>query len=607
MGFENIYGLYALLALIPFIILYLRRPKPLERVIPSLMFLMKEEKTTRQYSFLRKLLQNLLFILQLAALIGLCFAVAIPYINVPSSIMAEKTVVVIDGSASMQTKDGLATRFDNAIEKAKKELGGKNGIVLAENNPLILLEDGGKGEAENILSKLKPKATTTNIGDAMLLARSLLKGKGKIVVASDFIATEGPDVITIKETLVAGGNKVKFIDVGNKAKNTGIVGLEINKGETKAFIKNFNKEKENINVKLKKENQVLDEKIIEVLPDSVESLVFTTPTALSRIEINVKDDLDIDNSAFISAPDKMKTDVLLITNQKKNSYVKSALEASKSFNLEIREPPATNAESINHQVVVVDKITKDKLLPHEFDYLAAYVKRGGNLIIAAQEDLNSMDTSDLLPVKLGEKGEKAKICIDMFIQFTKMFEKGNCFTDSKYFKAKTDNSSVTIASAGENPIFSIKNYGSGKVFYYGIFDDTSDFKTSINYPLFWNSLLEFLVQTEDIRDYNYKTGEITAIEEQKVKMPSGSYLTASRLLLDEAGVYETANKKIAVNLLSEKESDITTREQESITEGEAESEMLKDKTKIALEVPLLIFAALILFFEIIYIKVRGDL
>jgi len=188
-----------------------------------------------------------------------------------------------------------------------------------------------------------------------------------------------------------------------------------------------------------------------------------------------------------------------------------------------------------------------------------------------------------------------------------MFEKGNCFTDSKYFKAKTDNSSVTIASAGENPIFSIKNYGSGKVFYYGIFDDTSDFKTSINYPLFWNSLLEFLVQTEDIRDYNYKTGEITAIEEQKVKMPSGSYLTASRLLLDEAGVYETANKKIAVNLLSEKESDITTREQESITEGEAESEMLKDKTKIALEVPLLIFAALILFFEIIYIKVRGDL
>ena len=120
-------------------------------------------------------------------------------------------------------------------------------------------------------------------------------------------------------------------------------------------------------------------------------------------------------------------------------------------------------------------------------------------------------------------------------------------------------------------------------------------------------MLEFLVQTEDIDDYNYKTGDIIAVEDQKVKMPSGSYLTASRLLLDEAGVYETASKKIAVNLANEEESDITTDEERSIAEGEAESEVIKEKTKMALEMPLLIFAALILFFEIIYIKVRGDL
>lgn len=607
MGFENIYGLYALLALIPFIILYLRRPQPLERVIPSLMFLMKEEKSTRQYSFLRKLLQNLLFILQLAALTGLGFAIAIPYINLPSSIIAEKTIVVIDGSASMQTKDGLTTRFDNAIEKAKNELSGKNGIILAENNPLIILEEGRKDEAISVLSKLKPKATTTNLGDALLLARSLLKGKGKIVVVSDFIPTEGPDITTIKRTLVTGGNEVKFIDVGNKAKNIGIINLEIDKSETKIFIKNFNENKENIGVKLKKDTQILDGKAIEILPNSVESLVFTTPTGLSKIELDADDDLGVDNAVYISAPDKMKTDVLLITNYKQNNYVKSALEASKNVNLEIREPPATNAEAISHSIVVLNKITKDKLLPHEFDYLAGYVKRGGNLIITAQDDLGSIDTSDLLPIELNEKGEKADVCVDVFMQFTKMFEKNGCFTNSKYFKAKGKNSSVTIASAGEYPIFSLMNYGDGKVFYYGIFDDTSDFKTSINYPLFWNSLLEFLTQTEDIRDYNYKTGGIIAIEEQKVKVPSGSFLTASKLLLDDAGVYELENKKIAVNLIDEKESDIATDEYKSIAEGETESEMIKEKTRMDLEIPLLVLVFLILCFEIIYIKVRGDL
>ncbi len=607
MGFENIYGLFALSALIPFIILYLRRPKPLDRVIPSIMFLMKEQKQTRKYSFMRKLMQNLLFILQLAALTALGFAVAIPYINVSSDIISEKTVIIIDASASMQTKDGLNTRFDNAIEKAKNEVSNKNAIILAENNPLIILENGRKQEAVNLLDKLKPKATTTNLGDAMLLARGLLKGKGKIVVLSDFITTEGPDIFTIKRTLVASGNEVKFINVGSKAKNVGIINLDVDKSETKVFIKNFNEEKENIGIKLKKENQIIDEKTIEILPKSVESLVFTTPTELSKIELNVDDNLDIDNSIFISAPEKMKIDVLLITNNKQNNYVKSALEASKNVNLEIREPPATNAETIAHDVVIVNKITKDKLLPHEFDYLAGYIKKGGNLIITAQEDLASIETLDLLPVKLNATGEKASACIDVFLYFTKMFEKNRCFTNSKYFKSQGENNSVTIASVGENPLLSLKDYGDGKIFYYGIFDDTSDFKTSINYPIFWNSLLEFLVQTEDIKDYNYKTGEIIAIEEQKVKVPSGGYLTASRVLLDDAGIYELENKKIAVNLIDETESDITVDEHRSIAEGETESGMLKEKTKVNFEIYLLIFVFLLLCIEIVYVKVRGDL
>lgn len=607
MGFGNIYGLFALLALIPFIILYLRRPKPLDRVIPSLMFLMKEQKHTRQSSFLRKLIRNLLFILQLLALILLGFAIAMPFINIPSNIISDKTIIIIDASASMQTKDGLTTRFDNAIKKAKEELTSKNGIILAENNPLIILEEGRKDETAALLDKLKPKATTTNLGSALLLANGLLKGRGRVVLISDFIATEGQDIMTIKRTLVAGGNEVKFIDVSNEAENVGIINLEIDKSETRASIKNFNKKGETIVVKLKKDGQTLNEKTIEILPNSIESIVFTTPTGLSRIEIDSKDDLDIDNIAFISAPDKMKIDVLIITNYKQSNFVKAALEASKNVNVEIREPPATNAESIEHDVVVVTKIIKEKLLPYEFDYLAEYVRKGGNLIITAQDDLDEIDTSDLLPNELNEKGEKAGVCIELFIQFTKMFGENGCFTDSKYFKTNRDNNSVTIASAGEHPIFSLMKYGDGNVFYYGIFDDTSDFKTSINYPLFWNSLLEFLVQTDDIKDYNYKTGSIIAVEEQSIKIPSGRIIKASRLLLDEAGVYELGNKKIAVNLIDEKESDITSDEKISIAEGETDSGMIREKVKVDLEIPLLILVFLILCFEIIYIKVRGDI
>ena len=54
---------------------------------------------------------------------------------------------------------------------------------------------------------------------------------------SDFITTEGPDILTIKKTLIAEGNKVKFIDVSSKAENIGIIDLDIDKSETKIFIK----------------------------------------------------------------------------------------------------------------------------------------------------------------------------------------------------------------------------------------------------------------------------------------------------------------------------------------------------------------------------------
>ena len=49
MGFSNQLGLWALLSLIPFIILYLRKPKPVDRIIPSLMFMLQNRKTSNKY------------------------------------------------------------------------------------------------------------------------------------------------------------------------------------------------------------------------------------------------------------------------------------------------------------------------------------------------------------------------------------------------------------------------------------------------------------------------------------------------------------------------------------------------------------------------------
>ena len=119
-GVTSIVGLFALLSLIPFIILYLRRPKPKDETIPSLMFLVQENKRSKQHSFLQRFTSNLLFYLQLLVLLLLSLAVASPFVNLPYDITRENTVVIIDASASMQAGEGGESRFDRALDEARR-------------------------------------------------------------------------------------------------------------------------------------------------------------------------------------------------------------------------------------------------------------------------------------------------------------------------------------------------------------------------------------------------------------------------------------------------------------------------------------------------------
>ena len=172
--FARPFGLMALIAVAVFIILYLRRPKPQDKVIPSLMFIIKDDKRSKQYSFFQKLMTNLLFLLQLLSILGLASVAAAPFVKLKYDTTLENTVVILDVSASMQAKENGASRFDKAVEGAKKVLSGRNSIIMAENSPLIVLEGESTEIALDVLSKIKARATTTNIGDALLLAKDIL-------------------------------------------------------------------------------------------------------------------------------------------------------------------------------------------------------------------------------------------------------------------------------------------------------------------------------------------------------------------------------------------------------------------------------------------------
>ena len=613
MPFNNLIGLYVLFAIIPFILIYLIRPKSFERVIPSLMFIMQEKHKFQKASFLQKLLRNLLFIIQLLIIISLAISVASPYLEIPHTVMVRNNIIVLDTSASMQTKDGISTRFDKATSKARESLGMRNTIILAENTPVIILENARSGEALDLISKLQPKSTSTNLGDAVLLASDLLGDKkGVVTVISDFIATEGSDLIMAKRSLTAKGHSVNFIDVSNDAENVGIIDIIVDKDETIVEIKNYKDEEVTLKATLTKDYNKITHKELKLLANSKEKLHFETPSGLSRIVLDVNDDLTIDNVAYISAPEKKDTRVMLITNLPDGNKIKAAMNAL-GLDVEIRQPPTVNAYNIDHDIVIVNDITKKLFVPTDFVDLKKYTEKGGILILTAQEDLAEIDTSGLLPFTISSKEDKTtSVCADVIGRiFPKdPFADEPCFTSlSKYLKGTALNDTVTLTSAqiDNSPLIIHSQKGLGQIVYYGMMDKYSGFYSDPFYPIFWNNLVNYLMKTEDIREYNYKSGKMVVLNEQAIKTPSAQ-ITTNKLLLDEAGIYEFDNKKIAVNLANEKESDISRENIELEDELiKFSAEKVKDIDNIDLEVPLLIAALLILLIEFVYIKIRGDL
>jgi len=589
MAWGNIVGLYALLALVPFIILYFIRPKPKEMIFPSLSFLVRQKGSIYKSSFLRNFLKDILFLIQLIVLILLAVSVAEPMIKVDQTVITKNTVLVLDISASMSAK-GI---FDDVIKNAKGALSNTNSIILAENTPLIALDEGKRGEALEIIDSLRAKGTSTNLGDAIALAGEMAD-EGRVVIISDFVSTEGPDPVVAKNLLETKGLVVDFINVGKAGDNVAITDVRVTKPKTTIYFKNYYEEQKDVHVKIGSL-----EKTLRIKPSSVETISIATPPGLTKIEILDADDMMMDNIGYISTPEDVKIRVLLVTNSE-SKFLQSALTASPQIELTIANPPIVPEP--NHDVVIFTDVDNSKLLPGTFQSVENYVRKGNAVIFAAQQ---GMPSTKLLPVTvIGEKEEDAEVSTEIVNKITRDLEFGSV---NKYLDVEAAANSAVLASADETPIIVIKELGAGNTVYYGIFDQDTDFKYSPGYPIFWNNLLNHLARSEDLNDYNYKTGTILALgSRQSVQTPSGT-VTTNNLLLDEVGPYILEGRKIVANLANEKESNI------GKTGAQVEGGKLTDfstttrKADKSIVSYLAILALILIFLELFIIKRRGDL
>ncbi|MFQ5474201.1 MAG: BatA domain-containing protein [Candidatus Nanoarchaeia archaeon] len=594
-------GLYALLTLIPLLVIYLIKPKPKKRVIPALMFFMQDSGKSTLHSLFKHFFKDPLMIVQILILIVAALALAQPFMEVPQLVSGKEVVIIIDGSASSQAiHEGSRTRFDEQIAIAKDFLAKKNTIILAGSSPEIIGENLNSGDAEDRLDSLKPKDTPTNLYDSMMLAGNFLDDKGTVFVLSDLIQTEeGLDIETAKDLLETRGIKVIFKRVFKEAKNVGIINLDVKEEGTVMLVRNYNPEAVDIKVKAGsfEEDVHLDSR-------STELVSFTTPRSTTKVELDIpsgQDQFEPDNTAFMTFPAGRNINVLLLSNDR-SKYLPLALNVIDYVHLTESKPP--KSPDINDfNVIITQNVDGKLILPGTMKDVMKKVERGGALVIMAQEGLFQTDFRGMLPVSYNSMREDADVHVVMDTQFTKDVNFGHV---SKHFDVDATDGIVLAETSEEVPMLILKKYGQGNIVYYGIMDDESSFKLDMYYPIFWKRLLDFLTDQKDITKINLKTGAVRYLDsDDAVKLPDGKRKKTGRLLLEQVGAYRQGDEEFVASLVDEKESDINGETVETKTRLIQETSF-KEKKKQDLTTWFIIALLFLVFTELIWLKIRGD-
>ncbi len=618
--FLNTQGLYSLLALLPLIILYLIRPKPREQEVPSLMFFLRDMSKAKRKSFFRRFTQDWLFWLQLLTLLLLATAMAKPFTEVPEESLAKHSIIVLDSSASMQTKmpDGK-TRFAKAKEEALDKLGPSNTIILAENEPIVPKQEVDKDEARKFLQELEPSSTSTAIYDAARAALDYVGEDSKVTVLSDFMETEvDSDVNTVKSALRAQGAVVDYVSYASKAANVGITDLNVKEQKTTVQVTNYFPNQKTVPLDVRNIHEELTLK-----PGGSDVVTFSTPVGVSKVTLDVDDDLPLDNEAHISTPKKTQLDVLLITNnqniKKTNLYVAlKAINSKTNYNLNIQTVRPPQSVNVDHDIIILKQFSQEKILPGIFSDIQEQVEQeGASLIITAQRNLfNYNPIQSLLPVEFQQEVKSGSEITKAKPEIKSLTKDVNFGSTDYYFKTRTKEDARPIAKTNDNgTIIAYQKRGAGSILYYGIFDqdlkvdgDTmkSGFKNDLFYPIFWKRSMDLMTGTPSVDALNRRTGSVINLPEgQEVKTPEGE--TVSGIFrMDKQGVYQFMQRDIAANLLHSDESDVSGEFTERETE-EVNTEEVTNKEPKPLE-KYFIFAALaVLLGELLYTKFRGDM
>lgn len=566
--------LWFLLLLPVVIILYLLKLRRTEAVVSSTMLWMKSLKDMTANAPFQRLRANLLLLLQLIILALAVGALARPYLRL-EGISGRHMCIVVDHSASMQTieadgKSRLEQAKAHALELIENLDRGDQAMVVAfaEKAEVRIEMSDDAQRLRAAVQGIEPTDTRSNIRDVMMIAASLSPDNPDLpaTIPDLQLVLISDGKLTDLEEVGARARNVTYHQVGEESFNVGIAALRMREPETSdtqaqtlVSLVSSHDETVTTTLTLYLNDSAIGVEEVEIAAKSTEDVIFGHPVfseGVIRVEIDIDDQLDVDNTAWIAVKPAHSVKTLLVSDGESSNgyYLKRALGLNPAVDLSEVTPAAYRATD-DFELTLFDAYVPDTLPPGTSVYFNALPNVEGLMATG------SMDQPPILGV-------------DRSHPVMRYLNPGNVGI-SKAITFSTPPGSTELMTTTGSPLIADISRGGRQMLVVGFELSQTDWPLKLSFPLFVQNLVSWVPsQRTSVEQYLQAGTPIEVLpgvdtEEVRLTLPDGGsetlrmeashpvYFGGTRT----AGIYTVTRGEdsyvVAVNLTDAVESDIT--------------------------------------------------
>jgi Ca-activated chloride channel family protein len=333
-------GAIALLAIPAIVLLYFLKIRRPEVLVSTLMFWRPQRIDRQANAPWQKLRLSPLLVVQVLAALALGLALLRPGV-IGAAGVASTTVVIVDGSVTMQATDVQPSRFQAAVQRTRDMAGQlasgqQMAVVLAGSHAELLSAPTGDAAAvRSALDRARPSGIAGDFAQAVSLADSLLAGRpgGSIVFLSDGHSQTPPAPPRLAAPLT-------YVSIGSSGENAGIETItRTASGSVFLRLANYGHRARDLRVEMRADGRLADVLPVHLGANGSTDVTWNgLPRGAQALEarLSPSDAFRLDDAAWLVAAPPPARRILLVTTE--NGFLQRALQLRPGAAVTVQKP-----------------------------------------------------------------------------------------------------------------------------------------------------------------------------------------------------------------------------------------------------------------------------